>query len=52
MYSIYAAKRFNRDYAFYECENLHHINIPDGMIKIGFDVFYKCIFYDDVIVPD
>ena len=39
------------DYAFYECENLQYINIPDGMIKIGSDAFVKCPLRD-VVVPD
>jgi hypothetical protein len=37
--------------AFFECEDLTTINLPDGLTTIGENAFYKCPLRD-VIVPD
>ena len=33
--------------AFYKCENLTEINLPDGVIVIGKDAFYDSAYYKD-----
>lgn len=32
------------EYAFYNCDNLEDINIPDGVTRIGNSAFYYCIY--------
>ena len=38
--------------AFYKCDNLESIILPDGLKKIGYDAFYGCTRLKSVTIPD
>lgn len=38
-------------YAFYECDNLKRIEIPDSVKRIGHSAFRNCSFLDSVEIP-
>ncbi len=40
------------DYAFYYCENLKNIIIPNNIIKIGVDTFSDCKSLTSIIIPN
>ena len=40
------------DYAFYECESLISVEIPNGTTKIGDRAFYGCSSLKKVYIPD
>lgn len=39
------------EYAFYNCRNLKHINIPSSITEIGNYAFYDCISLSNVTLP-
>ena len=48
-YTINAATRLIADYAFYGCDNMTLIVLPDNVEKIGYGAFYKCAALASVI---
>lgn len=41
-----------RDNAFYECDTLRHITLPDTVRKIGHHSFYACFSLESIVIPD
>lgn len=40
------------DYAFYGCENLTAVTIPDNLAIIGFSAFEECLSLTEIKIPD
>lgn len=40
-----------RDWAFYNCHALQHIEIPKGVTEIGDGAFYGCTYLEDLVLP-
>ncbi len=40
------------DYAFYECGELHSVQLQDGLLCIGRSAFAKCTSLQEIIIPD
>ena len=38
-------------WAFYECINLHTLEIPEGVTTIGNGAFYGCAYLDSIVLP-
>lgn len=41
-----------RDNAFYECDTLRHITLPNTIEKIGHHSFYACFSLESIVIPD
>lgn len=41
-----------RDNAFYECDTLRHITLPETVEKIGHHSFYACFSLESIVIPD
>lgn len=50
-YTISSATRLIADYAFYGCNNMTLIVLPDNVEKIGYGAFYKCAALASISVP-
>ncbi len=40
------------EYAFYECNDLTSVTIPEGVTSIGFDAFFGCSGLTNLTIPD
>ena len=40
------------DGAFSDCENMTEIELPDGLLTIGFSAFHRCSSLEELIFPD
>lgn len=50
-YTISSTTRLIADYAFYGCNNMTLIVLPDNVEKIGYGAFYKCAALASISVP-
>ncbi len=41
-----------RDNAFYECDTLRHITLPETIEKIGHHSFYACFSLESIVIPE
>lgn len=39
------------NWAFYNCHELQHLDIPEGVTEIGDGAFYGCIYLEDMVLP-
>ncbi len=38
--------------AFYECENMTGIKLPEGLLTVGYSAFFRCSSLEELIFPD
>ena len=39
------------NWAFYNCHELQHLDIPEGVTEIGDGAFYGCVYLEDMVLP-